>query len=508
MTIPATDRPTAAVEHAVPTARRVSHWMRIHGLAASTLVVLVCCAFGPAVSYDFVNWDDPWYVINNPLIKSWSPAHVFKIATQPAIRNFAPLTLFSLLVDHTVWGMWPGGYHLTNLVWHSITCVLVYHLVSRLSGDAAVGWLTAALFAIHPVQVESVVWVSSRKGVMSGTFILGSLLCWLQPQRTERQEGLGLLLFVLALLSKAIAVMVPPIVLAYDLLVRRQPLATAVPRQVIPGCLALLLVLLTSAAQTTMTGGVRGHLDLNGLELAAVDSIILWRYLGMLIMPRHLSVMYDPPIRDIALAASVALVSWGVVVLILSRLVRRFPLVVFGCATFFLLLLPVLNLFPLTTLMNDRYLYLPCIPMFAIAAGLLRKVGSRLAESIERPAIPKPYTVALRLAVAGLIIGPYLTTSIAYSPVWRNGLSLWTHACRETPRLAVTRIQLANTLRQLDRTPEAVAVLRRTLIDCQPDDIDRRRIAQKLQDWTADAEIRPTQNSIGQQVPADIPPST
>jgi len=504
----ATDRPDTAVAIAVPAARRVGSWVRTHGLAAATLVVLVGCAFGSAVTYDFVNWDDPWYVINNPLIQSWSPAHVFEIATQPAIRNYAPLTLFSFLVDHSLWGLWPGGYHLTNLVWHSISCVLVYHLVSRLSGDVAVGWLTAALFAIHPVQVESVVWVSSRKGLMSGTFILGSLLCWLQPHRTERQEGLGLLLFVLALLSKAIAVMVPPIVLAYDLMVRRQQLATAVPRQVIPGCLALLLVLLTSAAQTTMTGGVRGHLDLNGVELAAVDSIILWRYLGMLIMPRHLSVMYDPPIRDIAFAASVAMFSWVVVVVMLSRLARRIPLVVFGCLTIFLLLLPVLNLFPLTTLMNDRYLYLPCIPVFAIAACLLRKLGSRFSTWCERSAMPTVYNVGLRCALAGLIIGPYLATSVAYCPVWRNGLSLWTHACRETPGLAVTRIQLANTFKQLNRTPEAISVLRQTLIDCQPDDIDRRRIAQKLQDWSADVDIQPTQNSIGQQVPADIPPST
>ncbi|MEO1999437.1 MAG: hypothetical protein ABGZ17_29680, partial [Planctomycetaceae bacterium] len=468
--------------------RIISAWLSQHGLAATTLLLLVACAFGSAVTYDFVNWDDPWYVINNPLIKSWSPGHVFEIATQPAIRNYAPLTILSFLVDHTLWGLWPGGYHLTNLIWHTINCILVYHLVSRLSRDAAIGWLAAALFAIHPVQVESVVWISSRKGLISGTFLIGSLLFWLQPDRTERQEGLGLLLFVLALLSKAIAVMVPPIVLAYDILVRRQTLSSAGPRQFVPGCLALLLVLITSAAQSTMTGGVRGHLDLSRLEILMVDSIILWRYLGMLLVPHQLSVMYDPPIRDIAFATGLALISWMGIAAALWYQARRWPRIVFACLTWFLLLLPVMNLFPLTTLMNDRYLYLPSIPVFGLAAWLVVRLVRWLADPHRFPAQFTVFRGALPILFAGLIIGPYLVATVSYRPVWRNGLSLWTHACSVTPKLAITRIQLANSLQQLDRTPEAIDVLRRALTECGPDAIDQRRIEHKLQEWSVDAE--------------------
>ena len=488
-------------------AESVRRWCQTHGLAAAALLLLVACAFGSSVTYDFVNWDDPWYVINNPLIKSWSLEHIFEIATRPAIRNYAPLTLVSFLVDHTLWGLWPGGYHLTNLLWHGLNCILVYHLLSKLSGDKSVGWITAALFAIHPVQVESVVWISSRKGLLAGTFMLGSLLCWLRPDRTARHEGWGLLLFVLALLSKAIAVVVPPIVLAYDMLVRRQPLSTALPRQVIPGCLALLLVLVTSAAQTTMTGGVRGHFDLSRLELLLVDGIILWRYVGMLVFPHGLSVMYDPPIHNMTIPGALAGLSWIGVAYAAGSQARRFPWLAFAGLCWLLLLIPVLNLFPLTTLMNDRYLYLPCIPVFGITAAIAVR-GVRGILATRRVSIDGSKGRGVLVVLAVLILVPYLRTTVRYRSAWRNGLTLWTHACQMTPHLAITHFQLAITLDTLDRTPQAIDVLHYTLAECSPDEIDRRRIGDRLQEWTTRVESPSDQSSIGQQVPAEIPPST
>lgn len=368
----------------------------------------------PVFGFDFVNWDDPWYVTKSPLVTSWNVSNLVRIVSQPAVKNYAPLTTLSYLVDHTLWGLRPGGYHGTNLLLHMLNAVLVYVLLWRMTRSQFISSLTAVLFAVHPVQIESVAWVSSRKGVLSGTFILLSLIYWLRPKRTAKDEGLGTLFLLLALLAKAIAVVVPAVVLSYDLWIRRKKFSEAAARQFLPGTMACILLLVTIASQTTAYGGLRDHLELSKLHILAVDSMILWKYAGMLLWPNQLTVLYDPPTEGIAVAATLATLGWAVVVWGAYRLRRTWPYVGWGLLTAFVFLVPVLNLVPITTLMNDRYLYLPCIPLFALAAagarrlpqwfetGLVGERTSRLCHCLTSAAIGgvcRPRIIGRRQAV-------------------------------------------------------------------------------------------------------------
>ena len=467
--------------------------LKTHGWAAVSLAALVIGLYWPTVGFDFVNWDDPWYIVKNPLIKSWHPVNLFQMATQVAIKNYAPVTMFSYLVDHTLWGLSPGGFHFTNFLLHVINTILVYALLVQLTQSQFVGWSAAALFAVHPVQIESVAWISSRKGLLSGTWILASLICWLRPQPSPRQEGYGLLFFVLGLLSKATAIVVPFVVLAYDLLVRRQPLSTALPRQLIPGFLSFCLLLVTMSAQTTEFGGVRSHMGLGKVEILAVDAVILWRYVGKLINPNNLCVLYDPPISGIAVWVALAAAGWMVVAFGVSRCRKRFPLIALAAISFIAFLLPVLNLFPITTLMNDRYLYLPSIPLFALVAAGLRRVC--IQNTIAYASV----------AAAVLVFGQ---TTRAHLPVWRNPLALWEHTVEHVPQLPVAQIQLANTLHTLGRDREAVSVLETALETCNPDPSDRKRIDRKLADWPGGGDQgsgASRQKYNGDVVPAPAP---
>ncbi|MGH7200262.1 MAG: hypothetical protein ACREJB_06630, partial [Planctomycetaceae bacterium] len=460
----------------------VSEWLRTHTRCLLSLVGLTVALYLPTLGYDFVNWDDPWYVVNNPLIKSWQPSNLYALATQAAVRNYAPATLFSFLVDHTLWGLWAGGFHLTNLLLHALNAALVYALVVRLTHSRWTAWATAALFAVHPVQIETVAWISSRKGLLSATFILAALMCWLRPKRSGRAEAWGLAFFALALLSKAIAVVVPAVVLLYDVLVRRETLAVALPRQVIPGFLSVLLLLATMSAQSGSTGGVREHLTLSQAEILAVDAVILWRYAGMLAWPADLCVLYDPPAKGIALPAAVGGTAWLAVAVLLWRSRKRRPMPTWAAATCLLFLLPVLNLFPITTLMNDRYLYLPSVAAFGLfAAALHRLPAVWKASGLEsrcafRGGVPRNLTVAAMLICYGMMAHAHL-------PVWRDGLSLWGHAAAEAPRLAAARIELANALHAAGRDDAAVRVLHGALRDCPADELDRARIERKLGEW-------------------------
>lgn len=446
--------------------------------AVVTLVAATVWLYWPAMGFDFLNWDDPWYVVNNELIRSWSPANLVRIATEPVARNFAPLTILSFLIDHTLWGLHPTGYHLTNILLHAVNGCLVFMLIRQLTGRDFVAWTTAILFLVHPVQVETVVWISSRKGLLSAAFMLASLLFWCRPERSGRDEAWGIVLLIGALLSKAIAVMLPPFVLLYDVLVRRKPFGESLVRQFVPGILSLLLLTVTMSSQTTIVGGLRDHLALSKLQLLAVDTTLLWQYVGMLLYPHDLCVLYNPPTQGIALAVTLAFGGLCCVAAGAWSLRHRQPLITLATATFFLLFLPVLNLFPLTTLMNDRYLYLPAIAFFALCGG-----GVARALDSTREVLGAVGARACGFALSGAVAMCLMLVTADYLPVWQNSTTLWSHAMEEVPELMVVRIQQAYTLHDQGRDLDALRVLQQALKDCPRDAVDRERIKGLYAEW-------------------------
>ncbi|MEQ9409145.1 MAG: hypothetical protein RIK87_15525 [Fuerstiella sp.] len=454
----------------------------------ASLIVAGLAAFWPSVWFDFVNWDDPAYVWNNDLIKSWSPSSLAGVATETVTRNYAPLTIFSLLIDHTLWGMNASGYHATNVILHVMNGLLVFLLVRQLCQNTFVAWTTAVLFLVHPVQIETVAWISSRKGLLSATFMLAALLVRLKPEPEAKHDMWYVVWLAAALLSKALAVVVPAIVLLYDIWVRRQKFADAFVRQIIPGVMCLLLLLKTMASQNSILGGVRGHLDFSIWHIMAIDSTILWRYIGMLFLPSDLCVLYDPPVHGIWKSVLLASAGWLMVGTAIWKYRSQHPLLLWGMTVWLLLLFPVLNFFRITTLMNDRYLYLPCIVIFATTAAavhrLLNVSPERVGNVTHRLVAGFRWTLATAACVAALCI------TSSHLPVWRNSQSLWTHAMQKVPQLAVVRIQMAHTLHDGGQCREAIRTLQRALLQCQPDQLDHRRIIRLADAWQKELQTR------------------
>eukprot|EP00913_Durusdinium_trenchii_P013365 g12546.t1 len=502
-----TEEPSvSAAETARPGFRQA---VREHGWLSAALFVLVVVLYWPSTGYEFVNWDDPWYVVNNEMIRNWSPGNLFKMATEPAVKNYAPLTMFSYLVDYTLWGESAGGFHFTNFLLHAINAVLVYLLVARLAGNRFVGWLTAALFAVHPVQIETVAWVSSRKGLLSATFIFLCLLRWLRTDRTPRDEGFGLLFLVLALLTKAIAVVVPPAILLYDVLIRRDRFGDALARQFIPGLIAAAFLFGTIASQTQMYGGVRGHMALGKLHILAVDTVILWQYVGMLVWPSDLCVLYDPPTSGIAPLVVLSVAGWGAVTAAACYYRRRFPEIPFCLLTALVFLLPVLNLTPITTLMNDRYLYLPCIPLFALFAAGADRVVRRAFVARRETALETGLVRRGLLTAAGVVVVALLAVGTRERlPVWRNATALWEDAASKQPQMPVVQYQLATGLYAAGEQERAIAVLDNVIATGNPDAADRKRMQKKLDAWRdeegdeSEAELARLVDSLGPQLEA------
>lgn len=333
--------------------------------------------------------------------------------------------------------------------------------------------------------------------MLSATFILASLICWLRPRPTPRNDAWAVVFHALGLLAKAVAITLPAVVFCYDVLVAGKRAADAAARQIVPCLLAGLVLLMTMSAQTSVLGGVRDHLHWSKARVAAFDTVVMWDYVGLLVWPHDLCVLYDPPTTGIAGAIALAGVGWLAVAAGAWTLRRQFPLIVVGLVAFAALLFPVLNFFPITTLMNDRYLYLPSIPVFAMmAAGLERLyVAGRVqvsrlatsADAADRPSERRPVRVlarSLAAAACGVLLFGYLTATHERLPVWRNDLSLWADAVAKSPSLPVVRIQWAQSLYGAHHPSEALAVLQRTLLDTRPDEADRERIQATITDWS------------------------
>ena len=168
-------------------------------------------ATGGILSAGFVNWDDPIMVTQNPMITGLSWSHLVSFFTTIMEKHYQPLVLASFAVDYQLFGLNPLGFHLTNLVAHLVSTVLVFWLFSTLSQNTLVGFVTAALFGFHPMHVESVAWISERKDVLYAVFFWGALLSHTYYIRRKQRSlyWLCLGLFVLSLLSKSMAVTLP-----------------------------------------------------------------------------------------------------------------------------------------------------------------------------------------------------------------------------------------------------------------------------------------------------------
>ncbi|HZE20058.1 MAG TPA: glycosyltransferase family 39 protein, partial [Candidatus Angelobacter sp.] len=209
-------------------ARRVepvakSRWLLAAGAIALAAVLLNL----PTLHFQFVSWDDSHYVTENPWIRGWTATNLTHIFTQPWFVSYMPLQLVSYVLDYSLWGFKPFGYHLQQLVLHALDSVLAFELVRRLIGRFWLAALAGLFFAVHPAHVESVAWVSARKDVLSALFLIPSVLFYLRA-RGERSLGMkpyviSIVFFALAVLSKVNVVVMPLFLVLVDFETLRLP---------------------------------------------------------------------------------------------------------------------------------------------------------------------------------------------------------------------------------------------------------------------------------------------
>ncbi|MES2177928.1 MAG: tetratricopeptide repeat protein [Gemmatimonadota bacterium] len=419
-------------------------------------------AFFPALRNGFVVWDDDKNFLNNPHYRGLGLTQLHWMWTTAALGHYVPLSWMTLGLDFEIWGMQPLGYHLTNILLHCANAVLVYYVCMRLiryarlrKGDEwslVVGSTFAALlFAVHPLRVESVVWVTERRDVLSMLFFLGSLLSYLRAARarTARRGAywLSVVLFACALLSKATAMVLPAVLIVLEIYPLRK-LGNALPsKDVTPKRIYLDLVpfvLLSGAGMILSTFALHRPAQLPHTGKIAVSAYSLCFYLLKTFVPIDLSPLYQMPLQVNPLASQYVASYLGVVALMLAALAaqRRFPAVPAAIFAFIAATLPMLGVVqngPQIT--ADRYTYFAA-PALSILVG-----ATMTLEGLA----PRVLRIASTLAV--IVLG-YLTWQ--QSKVWHDTGSLWAQALLVDDKSSIAHSAWASHVSKQGRIAEAL----------------------------------------------------
>lgn len=381
----------------------------------AAILVAAFVAFAPSLFNAFVNWDDPVLLLENPYVQKLSWENLAKIFTEEFKGKYYPLTLLTLALEHHVVKFVPFFYHLTNLVLHLANVTLLFGVLKRLKFSTAVVAVTAGLFALHPMQVESVAWVSSRKDLLAMFFALAALKSYISGSRWYVSTGL----FVCSLLSKPSAIMLPVLLILLDRYrdVRR-PWKDYIPYFASAAMMGALTVHMADAA-----GGFPATAFYGPIERLLFSAYALSLYLFKLSVPVGLSCYYPLPERAGGFYPMEVYVAIIPVLLALRLLMSVHNKDFRFCAGWFLLMiLPVLHFVRINdSIIYERFVYLPSIGVF-LGAGLI----------VERMAVQ--WQSWKRISVFALM-GIWSVMSVVGTWqrcfVWRDGVTLWSNVLEQ-----------------------------------------------------------------------------
>ena len=420
---------------------------------ALALVALTVAAYTPVWRFDFIAVDDPQYVSENPHVTAGVTASGVAWAfTTGHESNWHPLTWISHQLDVTIAGVDPGAHHLVNLVLHVLNTLLLLAVLRRLTGDFWPSVFVAAVFAVHPLHVESVAWIAERKDVLSAMFFILAIGAWERYVRTQRRSAYVAVaaLFALGLMAKPMVVTLPLVLLLLDWwpLGRRESIRARVLEK-----LPLVAIAAASAVVTFVVqqrGGSVGSIEAFPFPLRVANAAVsLFDYLVDVVWPDGLGMFYPFP-------ASISVSRWvsaamvlGAITAVTIALRRRAPAALMGWLWWLVMLVPVIGLVQVGAQSRaDRYTYLPLIGLTIAVAWGVGELTARASRGLA----------SIAAAAAAIAIGALAVTTHAQVAHWRDAVSIATRTAvvtDDTNNFGV-HYGLAEYLRAHGRLSEAI----------------------------------------------------
>ena len=432
--------------------------------AALLLALATAAVFARAVGNGFVDYDDGLYVTaNRHVLGGLSWTGIRWAATSFDASNWHPITWISHMIDASLFGANPAGHHAVNVLFHCANAVLVFLLFDSLTGLTGRSAAAAALFALHPLRVESVAWASQRKDVLAVFFGLLTLLSYARSIREGRGRGLAAALYALGLMAKPTLVSLPILILLLDWwplerLRETRKMRKGKPREPRPVTwrgliLEKLPFALLAAAASAVTfaaqrkGGATAVLHLP-FALRLDNAVIsLVRYLGKSLVPLDLAVLYPhtQAYQGWKTAAAALLLAAATAGCVLGR--RRHPYLLFGWLWFLGAIAPTLGLVQVGwQAMADRYTYLPSI-------GLCVLVVWAAADIVKARPPWKPAFVT----VTAVGLAAFSVVTFRQIGNWKDSLTLWSTTLQATSANPMAEVNYAGELLTAGRTQDAIA---------------------------------------------------
>jgi tetratricopeptide (TPR) repeat protein len=441
---------------AVPTTDR-----RLASVIVLALVLMTLAVYWQGLGNQFVNYDDNEYVIENPHVEGGPTAGNLRWAFNIGYAaNWHPLTWMSHMLDCQVHGLKPMGHHLTSILFHAANVVLLFLLLVAMTGSVWRSGFVAALFAVHPLHVESVAWVAERKDVLSTFFWLLTMLAYVGYSRRPgfRRYALVLLAFALGLMAKPMLVSLPLVLLMLDYWpmgrlqvvgYRLQGLSRLIIEKLPLFALSAASCVVTFIAQKKAVVA----LDTHPLGVRAANAVVAYaEYLVKMVWPSGLAVHY-PFVGDLAawrvVCAVLALVGASVLALRIGSKAPDRRYLAAGWLWYLVTLVPVIGLVQVGgQSMADRYTYIPLIGIFIVIAWGVPDLAARLSRASM--AIP---ALGVSAAVVVLALSACSSRQAGY---WKDSLTLWDHAIRVTQNNASAQNHMGLALDKEGRLDEAV----------------------------------------------------
>jgi protein O-mannosyl-transferase len=453
MPAPTKERPSSTIQ------RR-----RVAGICLA-LAAITFAVFGQTLHHEFVNYDDDKYVSENPMVApGLTLKGIIRAFTRVHASNWHPLTWLSHMLDCQLYGLNPGGHHLSNVLLHTATVIALFLVLRQMTGALWRSAFVAAVFAIHPLRVESVAWVAERKDVLSGLFFLLTIGAYMRYARRPwswRRYGLVVILFAMGLMCKPMLVTLPLVLLLLDY----WPLQRVGPRKLSGLVLEKLPLLALSAAACVVTVFAQSKAiqstESYSLPLRLGNALVTCMiYLGQMVWPAGLAVFYPYPHNglppwEVGLAGM--LLAGFSVAAVWQR--RKQPWLLVGWLWYLVMLLPVAGIIQVGEQAHaDRYTYLPQIGIYVAVTWLA-------AEWVES-------RVALG-SLAAAVLGALVICARQQTAYWQDSKTLWTRALGCTTSNYAAHAGLGNALLQDGKIDEAMGNYQ-DAVQIKPDYADAR----------------------------------
>ena len=429
------------------------------------LALLVIAIFFPVTHFGFVNYDDPEYVLHNSVVQSginlksllWAFARV-----DSGFTYWHPLSWCSHMLDCELFGLNAGAHHAVNVIFHAANAVILFFLLRRMTGALWRSAIVSAIFAVHPLQVDTVAWITERKNVLSTLLWLLTLMSYVRytevarqlPATGERRKlmhyGLTLVLFALGLMAKPMLVTIPCVLLILDFWplnrfehFTRRDVLRLLSEKLPFFVLAAVSAAITIAAHRNMGLVIsKAQISLPDRVLGSIIGYSL--YFKKLIWPTDLAVFYPRPVSWATTQIAFGLLFVVAMAGVMIKCYRTRPFVTFGLLWFFGTLVPVIGILQVgDQLMADRFTY---VPMIGLLIAVVWAIRDLIANRAKLGAI-------LSCSIIATLI-PVTSNQLTH---WKDSESLFRHAALVTENNFIAHYNLGCTLLDQGRLDEALA---------------------------------------------------